>query len=261
MVESPATVTAREFFESWPLYKTLAYDRSFPIPKAISRHCERCELGTTWVCRGNFSQLYNVVLLWFRCNLCELASVVYTVCRVDGTVTKIGQYPRHSMGVALDFEQRLGDDSELYRKALVCRTQGYGLAALAYFRRLVENETNTLIDIVASLASVNPVAETEALNIRLAKQEATCEQKLRAASEAVPDSLRPGGINPLEVLHELLTRKPATGSEKECLEAVDELREVFDHVFGRLHSQVEDRRRFIENAGRMTVRRQLRPRP
>jgi hypothetical protein len=260
MVESSATVTPREFLESWPLYKTLAYDKSFPIPKAISRHCERCDRDTTWACRGNFSQLYNVVLLWFRCNLCDIASVVYTVCRIDGTVTKIGQYPRHSMGVSQDFEKRLGDDGELYRKALVCRTQGYGLAALAYFRRLVENKTNTLVEIVASLASVNPVAESKAPNIRLAKQEATCEQKLRVASEAVPDSLRPGGVNPLGVLHDLFTRKPGTAGEKECLEAVDELREIFDHVFGQLHSQVEDQRRFIENAGKMTARQQLRPR-
>jgi len=261
MPESSITITAREFFESWPLYKTFTYEKSFPIPKAISRHCERCDRDTTWACRGNFSQLYNVVLLWFRCNLCEVASIVYTVCRIDGTVTKIGQYPRHSMGVPRDFEKRLGDDAELYRKVLVCRTQGYGLAALAYLRRLVENKTNALIDIVASLASVNSVTESEAPNIRLAKQEATCEQKLRAASEAVPGSLRPGGINPLRVLHDLLSRKPATGSEKECLESVDELREIFDHVFGQLHSQVEDQRRFIENAGKMTGKPQLRPRP
>ena len=261
MPEPTGTVTAREFLESWPLYKTFAYDKSFPVPKAISRRCERCDRDTTWVCRGNFSQLYNVVLLWFRCNLCDVASVVYTICRIDGTVTKIGQYPRHSMGVRRDFERRLGDDGELYRKALVCHTQGYGLAALAYFRRLVENKTNTLIDIVASLASVNPVAESEVPNIRLAKQEVTCEQKLRVASEAVPDSLKPGGINPLEVLHDLLTRKPSSGSEKECLETVDELREIFDHVFGQLHSQVEEQHRFIESAGKMTGRQQLRPRP
>lgn len=260
MPDSKASVNAREFLETWPLYKTLAYDKSFPIPKTISRHCERCDRDSTWACRGNFSQLYNVVLLWFRCNLCDVASVVYTVCRIDDTVTKIGQYPRHSSAVPRNFAKRLGNDAEVYRKALVCRTQGYGLAALSYFRRLVESQADALIEVVADLAAVHGLDEGEAAKIRLAKQEANCANRLRKAAEVLPDSLKPGGVNPLGILVEVLSRPVNNSNEKECLELADELREVFDHVFGRLHVQAEDQRRFVASAKRLTGK-QLHPKP
>src|SRR6185312_5329500 len=68
-------------------------------------------------------------------------------------VVKVGQYPEPSVKISKALSNNLGKDaSELYRKALICRNNGFGLAAVGYMRRVVEDKTNELIEIAATLA-------------------------------------------------------------------------------------------------------------
>jgi hypothetical protein len=61
---------------------------------------------------------------------------------------KIGQYPAPTVYVPKGLEANLGKDATaLYRKALMVRNMGYGLAAVGYMRRVVEDKTNELIEV------------------------------------------------------------------------------------------------------------------
>ena len=44
------------------------------------------------------------------------------------------------------------EDSDLYKKALINSNFSYGIGALAYFRRVVENKVNDLLDLIADAA-------------------------------------------------------------------------------------------------------------
>ncbi len=90
-----------------------------------------------------------------------------------------------------------------YRCGL-CEGQ-YGIGAVAYFRRVVEERTNELIDVVADLAHANGTGDTEVQKILAAKSEKTYDKRLEVASQMLPVSLRPGGANPLGRLHDLLS--------------------------------------------------------
>jgi hypothetical protein len=134
------------------------------------------------------------------------------------------------------------DDAVLYKNALICRNQNFGIGALAYMRRVVENKTNELIEVIALQAASYGISPADVDKIRAAKDEKIpYDQRLRLASEAIPNSLKPDGANPMAALYELLSVGLHARKDKECLAIADEIRDVFEYVFSRLRAEIEDR--------------------
>jgi hypothetical protein len=55
-----------------------------------------------------------------------------------GFVQKVGQFPPWSIRVDRNAEQILGQHVEIYKRGLTCESQGYGIGAFSYYRRIVE---------------------------------------------------------------------------------------------------------------------------
>ncbi len=147
-------------------------------------------------------------------------------------------------------EKNLGKDSAgLYKKSLICRNIGYGLAAAGYIRRVVEDKTNELIEVVAKLAEVNGVEAKKVEEIRAAAKSADYtpyEKKLEIASAVFPESLKVGGKNPLFSLFKLVSEGIHGKSEAECIKVAENTDAVFQYVFTNLKAETEIRRAFIE---------------
>lgn len=134
--------------------------------------------------------------------------------------------------------------------------QGYGLAAVAYFRRIVEDRTNELIDVVTEAARSYGTDEKVLVALRGAKeQRTTFDQKLKVAAEAIPDSLKPDGANALGVLYELLSDGVHGKNEEECVRIAQEIREVFEYVFVNLKAEVDDRDVFVARIRKLAARK------
>jgi hypothetical protein len=170
------------------------------------------------------------------------------------SVQKIGQLPPPSIGIPADLEDRLGGTAEYYKKALMCRSQNFGIAAVAYMRRIVEEKTDELIDVVVELAQTYGVDEGTIKSLQAAKTQARYEDKLSVASELIPEALRPGGVNPVGQLYTHLSVGLHGKTDDECIAIFDDLRADFEYVFRNLHVQATDRREFAqrvqERAGR-----------
>ena len=247
ILRNPAT--RESFIEEWPLY-ALCEIKSFYPPDNVSLRCSTCKKETTWVVRKR-DNLYHVVsvsgyFVSYACQLCDKQSTAIFVRTTESKerefVQKIGQFPPQSINISNDLTQRLGNDAELYKNALICRNHNFGIGALAYMRRVVENKTNELIEVVATQAASYGVDSAEVAQIRATKeQKITYDQRLRLASEAIPSILKPDGANPLAALYELLSEGLHAKPDQECLEIADEIRDVFEYVFARLRVEIEDR--------------------
>lgn len=154
-------------------------------------------------------------------------------------IQKTGQLPPHSISIPAKVERRLGSAADFYKKGLICRNQGFGVGALSYFRRVIEDKTTDLIDTLADLAEARGIDQATVNEIRAAKSQRTYDQRLKAAAPAIPESLRPGGSNPLATLHTLLSGGIHGRTEEECLQTADDVREVFDHIISTLREEVE----------------------
>jgi hypothetical protein len=133
---------------------------------------------------------------------------------------------------------------------LICRNIGYGLAAAGYIRRVVEDKTNELIDVVAKYAEISGVDATKVEEIRAAANSTTAytpyDKKLEIASTVFPDSLRVGGKNPLFSLFKLVSEGIHGKSEEECVKVAEDTDLVFQYVFTNLKAQTEVRKAYIE---------------
>ena len=280
-------VSDEDFITIWPLHTPAAVEGFHP-PKQISFGCEdKCRKETTWS-RLHEPNTLNIASpdkqiqsVSYICNLCEKAylTVIYRAEQfetklIGGStanpdlhippssvsvlvkVSKIGQYPPLSIKISNALQKSLGrEDATLYRKALITRNEGHGLAAVGYIRRVVEDKTNDLIEFAAQIAEARNIdtAIVEKIRASAKSDEYTpYEEKLKIASTVFPNSLKVGDINPLQVLWKLVSKGFHGLSEAECVEIADQTLDVFEHMFTKLKAEVDNDKIFAEKIKRMS---------
>jgi hypothetical protein len=280
--EERKNVTREDFVTKWPLY-TLASVPLFYPPERVSFHCDDCGKETTWIRMKDPQEIsiQNVNLqfhwVWYSCGLCGKRHLI-TVYREAGweqrpTVRsssgihsgsfaptprsttsvatkfqKIGQFPALSIDVPKGLQRNLGEEGiGLYKKALINRNSGFGLGAITYIRRVVEDKTNELIEVAAKLAESHHVGANIVESIRAAATERTTyDQKLKIAATVLPEALLIDGVNPLGELYNLVSEGVHGLSEEECIAVADETTSVFEFIFTNLRAQTQARQGFVE---------------
>jgi len=276
-------VSPEEFIISWPLYTPAAVDGFYP-PERVSYVCDgpQCGKETTWM-RMNSPQYISfegletgLYWVWYLCGLCnhKPLSVIYrelereqrtvkhqrfpsSISRIPPgppsrvavtiRVQKVGQFPPLSISIPKALEKNLGDHAALYKKALMSRNEGFGLGAVCYIRRVVEDKTEDLIEVVAQLAESHSIDPETVKKIRAAKAERTTyDNKLRIASTVMPASLLIDGVNPLDVLYGLVSAGLHDLTEEDCIRITDETKSVFEYTFTRLRAEITARKDFAD---------------
>ena len=124
----------------------------------------------------------------------------------------------------------------------------YGLGALAYLRRVVENKMNDLLDLLRQAAE-DAAALEELKKIDEVKGSWRFDDKIAYAAKVLPRHLKPQGTNPLDALHDLASDGIHHRSEDECLTIFDRCKAAFEFVFRELDVQVEDAKAYLEALG------------
>jgi hypothetical protein len=271
MADEKKHFTAEEFLTRWPLYTPFEVDGSLETPSRISLHCGgACAKETTWLREegphyqappsATSEGFYWVV---YACGLCKqrYLTVLYRTLErkreprsqpgstrtVTSKIQKIGQSPALSINIPKALQNNLGTNAaNLYKKALVCRNEGFGLAAVTYIRRVVEDKTDELIEVVSELAESHNVDSEVIKKIRAAKTERTTyDNKLRIAATVLPTSLVVDGVNPLGELYSLVSGGVHDLTEEECIAVADETKSVFEFTFTNLRAETKVRQDFV----------------
>jgi hypothetical protein len=265
--------TPEEFITKWPLYTPFPYEK-FSAPSSVSFHCDGdCGKETTWFLTGDptFQSSASPGFHWVQyvCGLCkqryllviyrefafEMRPIAVSVpagralkkIRIPTKYQKIGQFPPPSVNVPKLLQNSLGElATGLYKKSLVTRNEGYGLAAVTYIRRVVEDKTDELIEVVAQLAETHSLPAAVIEQIRAAKNERTTyENKLKIAATVVPESLIVDGANPLGALYDLVSVGVHDLTEEQCIAVADETKSVFEFTFTHLRAETKIRHDFV----------------
>jgi hypothetical protein len=161
---------------------------------------------------------------------------------------KVGQYPELEEKVPETLKQALDEaDLKLYKNALRMRNFKFGVAAVAYMRRIIENRMNDMLQILhESAIAHNAPAELLARHEAMMKEKRFSE-KIDYAGQLLPSSLRPSGKpNPMAILHELASEGLHAKSDEQCVDIFDSCRRTFEYVFGKLRVETEDAKNFIK---------------
>ncbi len=140
------------------------------------------------------------------------------------------------------------DDLENYEKAVVCLSHEYGVAAFAYFRRIVENNIDKLLDLVQEDAQSSS-ATTEVTELAKLRKDSPMSEKIKIANHALPEYLKPDGLNPLGRLYQVLSEGIHNLSEEECLNKAKITSGCLAYLVSELASRKRRRTQFKSMVG------------
>lgn len=159
----------KEFLEEYSLFRKFKTKISpflsyIPTP-AINMPCEVCAsiqtfnlINDIWEFDGFLDASSNgkKIRMLYECQSCKKFTRQFDIFISPDLdyCYKFGQYPEWEIKMDKNLEKTLGKHSNAFRKGLVCLSQGYGIGAFAYFRRITEEIIDELLDSISDLIEV-----------------------------------------------------------------------------------------------------------
>jgi len=231
---------SKELLENYPLYKKLHAtnipDTLNSLPKpAISLFCHECNGSQTFNMNNDYYDDFTyggqcsglIIRAEYICMHCQNVTRHFFIKISDDKkwIMKVGQFPAWEIRGNIDIENMLQNYKDYYKKGLVCESQGYGIGAFGYYRRIVEEIIDQLLDEISTLlAGEELIKYTEALE--KTKKTTVAQEKIELVKELLPQILRPDNMNPLQILHSALSEGLHARSDEECLEYADQCRKI-----------------------------------
>jgi hypothetical protein len=119
----------------------------------------------------------------------------------------------------------MGKHVREFKKGLINESQGYGIGAFAYYRRIVEVLIGDLLNDILELIPDGKEHQEYRDALEKVKGDVRAEVRIDAIKDLIPAALRPGGTNPLRELHSALSEGLHAQSDEECLEYSSHIRE------------------------------------
>jgi len=259
---SSVTDAMAEFLQNQPLYVRQHFDlpryANFLYPQRILLNCSKCNAERPFKDRRPWNgaeatvpppTLKNgIISFYFQCIFCTSENIAFWVeinC-TEGWIRKVGQRPPWNTAIREDIAASLGSDADLYKRAKTCLSQGLGLGACVYLRRVLENQMDTILGLLLVLKKQtgSPVNELEELEALLGNKRT--DVKLSQAHKFLPSALLIEGTNPLEDIYNLLNAGVHTLTEEECAQIALKVVACFEYIVSELSHQIASRKQFLE---------------
>jgi hypothetical protein len=168
-----------------------------------------------------------------------------------GTAYKFGENPPFGPVTPNRLLKLLGDQKDIFLKGRRCETQGLGVGAFAYYRRVVEHQKNRIFDEIIKV-SEKLGAQAGALEVlNSAKLEQQFLKSVFLVKDVIPQALLINGHNPLTLLHAALSSGLHEQSDKRCLELAHDVRLVMADLAERLSQAMKDEVELNAAVGRL----------
>jgi hypothetical protein len=255
--EVPQSITFKSFLESVGPNATKlitdAWKESRPVGgrdadvlnlPTLMLHCPRCDgernfRSTTQPHLDPPNTVFNLNP-FYMCSDCRGYFKTFSLSlrkHDDGaaTVTKYGEIPPIGTPVPNKVLKLFGKDSELFLKGRKCENQGLGVAAFAYYRRVVENHRNDIFDaIIKACETLGPSTASLIEELRTAQKQVSFTSSMDAIRSLIPQGLLINGRNPLLALHSALSVGIHNETDETCLSTAHAIRLVLTGLVERM---------------------------
>lgn len=251
----------KEFLEEYPLFRKLnvklhaTLDNYPKVP--INMKCNVCDSMQTFNMINTYSELkgYNnypandtLVRLDYLCQSCQDFHRQFNIYINESldAVYKVGQYPEWEIKLDKNLEKTLGKHSSTFRKGLVCESQGYGIGAFAYYRRITEQIIDELLDSINDLIDEVNKAKYK-IALEQTKKTRVTQEKINLVKDLLPSILRPNNMNPLGILHTELSEGLHAETEENCLEIAAHVREILTFLVNQVIQSKSSASKFTDS--------------
>ena len=149
------------------------------------------------------------------------------------SIMKVGQDPVWDISGDRSVERLLGKHKSYLRKGMICESQGYGIAAFAYYRRITEEVIDKLISDIEDIMLAED-QETFAKAYEKVKKTRQTSEKILLVKDLLPPSLIIEGMNPLGILHSALSEGLHAEEDEACLSYAETIREALIFISSQI---------------------------
>jgi len=268
-------VFTEELFEKYQLYRKMEIGE---LPISLDRievvninmYCNKCKDIRTfnpildWYSpfQENMSTKYSTINfekfttennedIIVRCIYCCTSCNVfyrYFLLKIDNdlsTVEKIGQYPPWDISIEKELKDVLNNSEKYYKNGKICESQGYGIGAFAYYRRIIEEIIDYLLDAIPELLEGKDKELYEEA-LKNVKQTKITSKKIELVYDLLPPELNPEEFNPLKTIHEKLSKGIHKKSDEDCLKDAEILRETLLFIVRKILIESKKKKEFTE---------------
>ncbi|MFO1242291.1 MAG: hypothetical protein U1E36_03715 [Rickettsiales bacterium] len=182
----------------------------------------------------------------FICKNCSRSTKTYSINLVLSEdknwayVFKYGEYPLFGFATPSKVITLLGNEKEYFLRGRRCETQGLGIGALTYYRRIIEEKRNSLFDEIIRVSEKLGASDELIQELNLAKQETQFSKAIESIKHAIPQALLINGRNPLTLLHSALSEGVHTKTDEECLAIAESIRIVLFEFVEKLSQAMKN---------------------
>jgi hypothetical protein len=186
----------------------------------------------------------------YRCKNCEKTFKRFALAlRTDkltsqsitsGIAFKFGEMPPFGPPVPPRLISLIGPDKDIFLTGRRAEGQGMGIGAFTYYRRVLVNQKNRILEEVAKVAEKTGLAPGHIAILRKAKEETQFSKAMDMVKTAIPSFLLINSHNPLTLLHSALSEGLHDKTDEECLQLATSIRIVLTELAERISQALKD---------------------
>ena len=187
----------------------------------------------------------------YTCKNCEEAQKIYTLKFIQlseelktrfipGKIMKVGEYPPFGDFIPAKVMTLVGKERDFFLKGRRCENQSLGIGAYAYYRRIVENQKDKLIDEIIKVCKKLGKQEALIAELENAKAEIQFSKAIDSIKEELPTSLYIEDQNPLKLLHKAVSKGIHNMTDEECLQYAESIRIILFELTERINVILKD---------------------
>jgi hypothetical protein len=270
---APKEISLQEFLETTPpsqMRKVSGYGRSlyegwgFSTPDiqlfCSEETCQRIQFFCS-IDQGDVRILgRRDVFLHYLCRNCCRTEKTFAIHVQDkpsttGRLIKIGEWPAFGPPLPARLQRLVQPDRGFLVKGFRSENAGLGIGAFAYYRRVVEDEKDRLIDEIVKVCKKIPGADQLIPGLENAKKQIQFTKAVEEIADAIPDVLRIDGRNPLTLLHHALSKSLHSESDEECLDAAHAIRVLLAEFAERMSQVLKEDAEVSKAVGKLLAGR------
>lgn len=261
-------ITIKSFFESVSPYKEVEVEDLKLIyyimgGRTISANFPEIEVECP-VCKGkrffektnkesSYSSTdgYSLETILYTCKNCSHSQKIFTIKYkqlepekgaevIPGSIIKLGEYPPFGDSIPAKVITLVGKERNFFLRGRRCENQSLGIGAYAYYRRIVENQKDKLIDEIIKVCKKLGKQESLIEDLEKAKNETQFSKAVDSIKEELPTSLYIEGQNPLKLLHKAVSKGIHNMTDGECLQYAESIRIILFELTERINAYLKE---------------------
>ena len=195
---------------------------------------------------GNIASGWQDFYLNYQCRHCLRSKKTFSIrarretLSCNGLALKIGEWPPFGSRIPTRVNKIIGDDRDLFFKGHRSENQGLGIGAYVYYRRVVHNQKDRLVDEIIKVAKRTNASPEVIKSLEKAKAQTEFSRAVETVKNAIPDVLKINGHNPLTLLHKALSKGVHELTDDECLEGAKNIRIVLSEFCERMGEALKE---------------------